>query len=91
MIKVIKKACCDYTVIVENVRETKHLVTLSDVYYTKLTKGKISKTELIKKSFEFLLEKESQDSIMSKFNLKVIQTYFSDFEEVILKQIGSVD
>ena len=34
-----------------------HLVTVSDAIHTKLTNGKISKQMLLKKSFEFLLER----------------------------------
>ena len=60
-------------------------VILSDDYWQKLTQGNISKEELIKKSFEFLLERESKESILSKFNLKVINTYFPEFEREIRK------
>jgi len=63
---------------------TKHMVTLTDAYYNNLTNGKISKEELIRKSFEFLLERESQYSIMSKFNLKIINNYFPEYENVVL-------
>ncbi len=91
MIEVTQKSCCDFTVIINRESQTKHIVTLSDIYYTKLAKGKITKLELIKKSFEFLLTKESQHSIMSKFNLKIIGNYFPDFENVVGIKRGGVD
>lgn len=43
----------------------------------------MTKEELIKKSFEFLLKRESKQSILSRFNLRVIGNYFPDFEEEI--------
>lgn len=60
---------------------SKHLVKLTDVYYNHLAKGKIAKEELIKRSFEFLLKKESRDSILPKFDLRDIQKYFPDYED----------
>jgi len=58
-------------------------VALDDYYYQKLTGGKITKEQLLKKSFEFLLEREPKESILSKFNLKVISSYFPEYEKVI--------
>ena len=49
-------------------------------YYEKLTHGKITKEELIERSFEFLLKRESKESILSRFNLKVINIYFPEYE-----------
>lgn len=60
-----------------------YLVTIDDDYYRILTGGKITKEELLRKSFEFLLERESKESILSKFNLKVINNYFPEYEKVI--------
>lgn len=61
------------------------MVTLNDRYYEQLTQKKIEKEELIKKSFEFLLVREPKESILSSFNLRVISTYFPEFEEEIKK------
>ncbi len=65
--------------------ETNYRVTLNDNYYRKLVQGKISKEELIKKSFKFLLKRETKESIFSSFNLEVIKKYFSEYEEEIRK------
>lgn len=62
---------------------TEHTVTLDDSYYQHLTVGKTSQEEFIKKSFEFLLERESKESILSEFNLRVIKNYFPEFEKEI--------
>jgi len=62
---------------------SEHIVTLPDSYYRALTNKRISKEELIKKSFEFLLEREPKESILSHFELKIIGRYFPEYEKVI--------
>ncbi len=62
---------------------SEHTVSLEDDYYQNLTDGQISKEELIRKSFEFLLERESKESILSEFNLRIIKNYFPEYEEKI--------
>ena len=84
MIEIKKKSDKEFMVSVEEGEtRTDHTLTLDDAYYEYLTKGEISKEKLIKRSFEFLLERESKESILSKFDLKVIKNYFSDYEEKI--------
>jgi len=80
MIKVEKKNQQEFTVKVE---EKEYDVGLDDEYWQDLTGGKIAKEELIKKSFEFLLEREPKESILSRFNLRIINQYFPEFEEEI--------
>jgi len=80
MIKVEKKNQQEFTVKVEG---KKYNVGLDDEYWQDLTGGKIAKEELIKKSFEFLLEREPKESILSRFNLRIINQYFPEFEEEI--------
>jgi hypothetical protein len=63
-----------------------HTVTVDDKYHKKLTGGVIPKEDLIKKSFEFLLEREPKESIMSKFDLKVINKFFPEYESYISMQ-----
>jgi hypothetical protein len=64
----------------------KYVTWFSRDYYQKLTGGKISAEELVKKSFEFLLAHESSSSILPEFNLSVIAHYFSDYETLISAQ-----
>ena len=59
---------------------SKHVVIVDDEYYQNLTDEKLTKEELIKKSFEFLLKRESKESILSKFNLRIIKNYFPEYE-----------
>ena len=60
MIKVEKKNQQEFTVKVEG---KEYNVGLDDEYWQDLTGGKIAKEELIKKSFEFLLEREPKLSV----------------------------
>ncbi|MFO7929350.1 MAG: hypothetical protein R6U35_06765 [Candidatus Humimicrobiaceae bacterium] len=84
MIEVRKKNGNHFTVKVQEGSSSKNYsVTLDDDYYRKLTGKKATKEELIKKSFEFLLEREPKESILSSFNLKVISNYFPEYEKKI--------
>jgi len=62
---------------------TTHTVTVSPAYYEKLTAKRVSIEELVRKSFEFLLERESNTSILSRFDLPVIGRYFPEYENTI--------
>jgi hypothetical protein len=46
--------------------------------------GKVSEEALIERSFEFLLERESNTSILSHFDLPVIDKYFPEYEKTIV-------
>ena len=70
MILVEKKKSDTFRVTVdEGGTSTRHTIGLDDAYHRKLTAGRISKEELIKKSFEFLLQREPKESILSRFDL----------------------
>lgn len=84
MIEVKKKSDQEFlVVIVEIDTRTEHEVTLDDEYYRILTHSEMTREELIKRSFEFLLEREPKESILSKFNLKIIKNYFPEYEKKI--------
>jgi hypothetical protein len=86
MIEIKKKGENEFAVVVEEKgSKTQHIVSLDDDYYYFLTQGKVSKEGLIRKSFQFLLEREPKESILSRFNLKVIKSYFPEFEKEITK------
>jgi len=84
MIKIDKKDENTFQVTIEqNSSTSNHTVTLDDQYHKKLSGGIIPKEELIKKSFEFLLDREPKESIMGSFNLKVISKFFPEYESYI--------
>ena len=72
-----------YQVTVESASTTRHTVTLTPDYCQKLTLGRVPAETLIQKSFEFLLERESNTSILRSFDLPVIQRYFPEYERTI--------
>ena len=76
--------------VVEGATESAHRVTLKPEYSNRLTAGKIEAPELIRRSFEFLLEREPKESILSRFDLQDIQRYFPDFERTIERQISQI-
>ena len=66
---------------------TEHYISLNDTFHQSLSRKKVTKTELIIKSFEFLLERESNQSILKEFNLEVISQYFPEYIDEIKKII----
>ena len=78
--------------VIEGKSESSHRVTLAEKDYTRLTSGKVSPEELIRRSFEFLLEHESKESILGRFDLTIISRYFPQYEREIKKRIaGTTD
>jgi hypothetical protein len=73
--------------VIEAVSETAHHVTLDPKDFERLTGGAVEPQELIRKSFEFLLEREPKESILSRFDLSVIRRYFPEYEREIKKRL----
>ena len=78
-----------FRVTVESRTTTTHTVTLSPSYYETLTGKRITPEVLVKKSFEFLLERESNTSILRSFELPVISRYFPEYETTIKKMLAA--
>jgi len=72
-----------FGVTVEAQTSTQHRVTVSPEYRDQLTAGKITAEELVRRSFEFLLEREPNTSILRSFDLPVIGHYFPGYEKTI--------
>ena len=62
--------------------ETNHQVTISDNFITEYQIKNLTKKEIIKKSFLFLLERESNTSILRKFDIEVIGNYFPEYKKL---------
>ena len=74
--------------VAESNGQTRHSVNLSQRDFQQLTSGKeTTPEELIKKSFEFLLERESKNQILRQFELPVIERYFPEYPAEIRKRI----
>jgi hypothetical protein len=89
MIDVKKINDMKFEVVVAGQRTTTHSVTVKPSYYQKLTGGNVPAETLVEKSFEFLLEREPNTSILSSFDLTVINRYFPEYERTIQKRLAT--
>jgi hypothetical protein len=87
MITVKKIDNTTFEVTVEGPTMTKHKVTVTSSYYEKLTGGQVPAEVLVERSFEFLLARESNTSILRSFDLPVIGQYFPEYERVIREML----
>ena len=62
---------------------TKHVVYVTDEMLFNLTKNKISKKELLNFSFNFLLKRETNTSILSSFDIAEISKYFPEYTKKV--------
>jgi hypothetical protein len=67
--------------------QSSHRVTMSRNTYQQLTGEVCSPEELVRRSFEFLLEREPKEFILREFEITVIPRYFPDYEREINKRI----
>ena len=74
-----------FSVYVDGTTPTTHKVRLKQTYCEKLTAGRGDAETLIRKSFEFLLQREPNTSILGSFELSVIGQYFPDYDATIRK------
>ncbi len=80
----IKKRTDDvFQVTVADSITTTHEVTVNDQSLTDLTDDKVTKEQLLEFSFNFLLDREPNTSILSKFDINVISKYFSDYRDEV--------
>jgi hypothetical protein len=73
--------------VIETGSETTHQVTLDPKDSKRLAGDAVEPEILIRKSFEFLLEREPKESILSRFDLSVISRYFPEYEREIKKRL----
>ena len=80
----IKKRTDDvFLVTVADGMTTTHTVTVTDQSLTDLTDNNVTKTQLLEFSFNFLLDREPNTSILSSFDINVISRYFSDYRDEV--------
>ena len=68
-------------VTVANGRTTTHTVRISRPEHERYGGGDV--TDLVRRSFEFLLEREAASSILREFDLGTIERYFPEYPSVI--------
>jgi hypothetical protein len=74
--------------VAEGGSRTQHLVTVKRQDLDRLAGPDERAEDLVRRCFEFLLEREPKESILSRFDLSVIGDYFPEFEEVIRRSLG---
>jgi hypothetical protein len=73
--------------VVEAGSESTHQVTLNPKDHARLAGATADPEEFIRKSFEFLLEREPKESILSRFDLCVLSRYFPEYEKEIKRRL----
>ena len=61
-------------------------VSVSRAELERFARGDDEPTDLVRRSFEFLLARESKESILPRFELSTIGRYFPDFERTITRR-----
>jgi hypothetical protein len=74
-----------FEVSVQGRSATTHMVTVSAQYAAKLTEGRVAVEVLVSRSFDFLLEREPNTSILRRFDLPLIGQYFPEYERTIIQ------
>jgi len=82
MISVKHSASDEWVVSIQGEVLTNHRVRVTKADLDRLSEGR-SAEELLQESFRFLLEHESNTSILSSFDLPVIGHYFPEYEREI--------
>jgi hypothetical protein len=87
MIKIHHLSADEYEVKVSGARTTTHRVTVRKTDRERIGGKDVSAEQLIEESFRFLLERESNTSILSSFDLPVIGRYFPEYQREIRKRL----
>lgn len=70
---------------------TSHEVSVTAGFATSLGCGHVASGELVRASFEFLLEREPAASILREFSLDAISRYFPGYPAEISARLGGSD
>ena len=68
---------------------TRHQVTVGTDDLSRLAPMGTTADELVRISFEFLLEREPRDSILRAFDLAVISSYFPEYESELRRRLSA--
>ncbi len=66
---------------------TEHDVGVPDDYVELLGLADVPRHQLVGESIRFLLEREPKESIMRRFDLRVIERYFSEYPGEIRRRL----
>jgi hypothetical protein len=65
---------------------SRHVVAVRREDLDRLDPGALDPSDLVRRSFAFLLERERKESILASFELPVIGRYFPEYEEEIRRR-----
>jgi hypothetical protein len=81
----------DGTFHVQTPAGTSHVVSVPAGLPVSLGCGQVAPEQLVRASFEFLLEREPASSILQTFSLDVISQYFPGYPAQIRARLGASD
>ncbi len=73
--------------VIDDGSRSRHVVTVEHDDLARLDPAATDPTDLVRRSFDFLLRRESKESILSSFDLMVISHYFPDYETTIQRSV----
>jgi hypothetical protein len=68
--------------------EQHHQVSLARADWSRLTGGDYEPEECIRAAFRFLLAREPRESILARFDVSIISSYFPEFETRLPEYLG---
>jgi len=71
----------------DDASQSTHIVRVAEDYVGRLGLGDVDRGELVRASFVFLLEREPKESIMTSFELSVIERYFPEYPTEIRRRL----
>jgi hypothetical protein len=80
---------CEVTVREGSRDVSTHRVAVAPQDLERLAPGAADPTDLVERSFVFLLEREPPSSILRSFDLPVIGRYFPEYETTIRRRTGA--
>jgi hypothetical protein len=76
---------------VQTPADTSHEVSVPVGFPASLGCGQVTPEQLVRASFEFLLEREPASSILRTFSLDIISQYFPDYPAQTRSRLGTSD
>jgi hypothetical protein len=80
----------DFEVVIrEGGGETRHHVTMARQMCDRLTAGKHTPERCLEAAFRFLLDRETKETILRRFDVTVISRYFPEFERELPRYLSA--
>ena len=73
----------NFKVVVTQRSTSEHHITVSKDFLNQFTKYNISPENIVKHSFEFLLDREPNTSFLKDFDITVISNYFPEYTKTV--------